>query len=72
LKLIFLLNIDPKYANQQLRTSLVLPNGTGKLFGELLFLEAEYVVVALEMGITIAGLDDLIEEINSKVRFQIR
>ena len=26
------LAIDPKYANQQLRTSLVLPNGTGNSF----------------------------------------
>ena len=59
------LNIDPKYANQQLRTSLVLPNGTGKSLRIAVFTEAEYVAEALEMGATIAGSDDLIEEINS-------
>jgi hypothetical protein len=32
---------------------------------------ADYVAEVLEMGITIAGLDDLIEEINRKFRFQI-
>jgi large subunit ribosomal protein L1 len=59
------LNIDPKYANQQLRTSLVLPNGTGKSLRIAVFTEAEYVSEALEMGATIAGSDDLIEEINN-------
>jgi large subunit ribosomal protein L1 len=59
------LNIDPKYANQQLRTSLVLPNGTGKSLRIAVFTEPEYVAEALEMGATIAGSDDLIEEINS-------
>ena len=58
------LNIDPKYANQQLRTSLVLPNGTGKSIRIAVFTEPDYVKEVLEMGATIAGSDDLIEEIN--------
>jgi large subunit ribosomal protein L1 len=57
------LNIDPKYANQQLRTSLVLPNGTGKSLRIAVFTEADYVSEVLKMGATIAGADDLIEEI---------
>ncbi len=59
------LNIDPKYANQQLRTSLVLPNGTGKSLRIAVITEADYVADVLKMGATIAGADDLIEEISS-------
>jgi large subunit ribosomal protein L1 len=66
------LNIDPKYANQQLRTSLVLPNGTGKSLRIAVFTEADYVPEVLKMGATIAGSDDLIEEISSgKLDFDI-
>lgn len=57
------LNIDPKYANQQLRTSLVLPNGTGKELRIAVFTEADYVSEVLKMGATIAGSDDLLENI---------
>jgi len=59
------LNIDPKYANQQLRTSLVLPNGTGKTLRIAVFTEPDYVDEVLKMGANVAGADDLIEEINA-------
>jgi large subunit ribosomal protein L1 len=59
------LNIDPKYANQQLRTSLVLPNGTGNDLRIAVFTEPDFVSEVLKMGATIAGSDDLIEDINA-------
>ena len=59
------LNIDPKYANQQLRTSLVLPNGTGKSLRIAVFTEPDYVEEVLKMGATIAGADDLLEEMTA-------
>ncbi len=59
------LNIDPKYANQQLRTSLVLPNGTGKELKIAVFTDSDYVNEALSMGATIAGSDDLLDEMTS-------
>ena len=66
------LNIDPKYANQQLRTSLVLPNGTGKELKIAVFTETENVQEALKMGATIAGSDDLMEDIsNGKLDFDL-
>jgi large subunit ribosomal protein L1 len=66
------LNIDPKYANQQLRTSLVLPNGTGKELRIAVFTEADYVSEALKSGATIAGYEDLVEDIsNGKLNFDL-
>jgi len=57
------LNIDPKYADQQLRTTVTLPNGNGKnvriavLTNEENFQEAEL------NGADIIGHDNLIEQI---------
>ena len=66
------LNLDPKYANQQLRTSLILPNGTGKNLKIAVFTENDNVKDVLQMGATIAGSDDLIEDIISgKLDFDI-
>jgi large subunit ribosomal protein L1 len=66
------LNIDPKYANQQLRTSLILPNGTGKILRIAVFTEPENISEVLKMGATIAGADDLLNEINAgKLEFDI-
>jgi large subunit ribosomal protein L1 len=66
------LNIDPKYGNQQLRTSLILPNGTGKSLRIAIFTEPDAVNDALKMGASVAGSDDLIEDINAgKLDFDI-
>ena len=58
------LNIDPKYANQQLRTSFVLPNGTGKELKIAVFTESDSVDEALKAGANIVGSDDLLEDMS--------
>ena len=66
------LNINPKYANQQLRTSLVLPNGTGNKLRIAVFTEPDYIDEVLKLGATIAGSDDLLEEISTgKLNFDL-
>lgn len=66
------LNIDPKYANQQLRTSLVLPNGTGNSLKIAVLTDVDFINEALKLGADIAGSDDLIEEISAgKLNFDI-
>ena len=66
------LNIDPKYANQQLRASLVLPNGTGKSLRIAVLVEDDDIQPALDAGATIAGSDNLLEEMSGgKLDFDI-
>jgi large subunit ribosomal protein L1 len=57
------LKLDTKYADQQLRTTLVLPKGTGKKIKIAVIAQGEKINDALSAGADIAGAEDLIQNI---------
>ncbi len=57
------LGVDPKHADQMVRSTVVLPNGTGKTKRVLVFAKGEPQTAAKEAGADFVGAEDLVEEI---------
>lgn len=57
------LGIDPKYTDQQLRTTVALPKGTGQTVRVAVIARGEKVTEANSAGADIAGSEELIDQI---------
>lgn len=58
------MGVDPRKADQLVRGTVTLPNGTGKQVRILVFAEGDRVSEALAAGANYAGNDELLEKVN--------
>nr|WP_320010084.1 50S ribosomal protein L1 [uncultured Desulfobulbus sp.] len=57
------LGVDPRHADQMVRSSVILPNGTGKTARVLVFAKGDKEKEALEAGADFAGSDEIVAKI---------
>lgn len=57
------MGLDPRHADQQVRSTVSLPHGTGKQVRVLVFVEGEGEKIAEEAGADYVGSDNLIQKI---------
>lgn len=57
------LGVDPRHADQMVRSSVILPHGTGKEVRVLVFAKGEKETEALDAGADFAGSDEIISKI---------
>jgi large subunit ribosomal protein L1 len=60
------LGIDPRHADQNIRTTVALPHGTGKTVRVLVFAQGEAAQAARDAGADFVGADDLIGRIDKE------
>ena len=57
------LGVDPRHADQMVRSTVVLPNGTGKTVRVLVFTKGENETLAKNAGADFVGAEDLVAKI---------
>ncbi|NOK62958.1 MAG: 50S ribosomal protein L1 [Chloroflexi bacterium AL-W] len=60
------LGIDPRHADQNIRTTVALPHGTGKTVRVLVFAQGEAAQEATEAGADFVGSDDIVARIDKE------
>ena len=64
------LGVDSKHAEQQVRGTVVLPNGTGKTLRVLVFAKGDKAVEAEKAGADFVGAEELIPKIEKENWFE--
>lgn len=62
----FRLGIDPRHSDQQVRSTVMLPNGTGKTVRVLVFAEGEDARAAEEAGADVIADDEILNKIQNE------
>ncbi len=60
------LGVDPRHADQQVRGTVVLPNGTGKVLRVLVFAKGDAARAAEEAGADFVGAEEYVEKITNE------
>jgi large subunit ribosomal protein L1 len=63
------LGVDPRHADQQVRGTVVLPNGTGKAVRVLAFAKGDAARAATEAGADFVGAEEYVEKITNESWF---